>query len=629
MLKTPELLTAAQRAAHLNLGSPGSQPNKGDAVTQHNQNTQSGKKPSYQDIARKSLLGTPAPSNAMGSMSPFDVVDGSVSNLAITDIERYEFDPRTEPNPLYDAIKESIRANGILNHISVTKRPGHARYTVYGGGNTRLRIAKELYEEGDERFARLTVIVKVWKGNASTIAAHLAENEQRGGISFWDKAQGVLSFKNHYEAESGEALSAADLNRQLKQSSGLNFGLRMLQNFLFAVEHLAPIGPWLRSREVNSVIRPQLAGILDVSLKLGDAPAIEKAMQDVLHRHAALLSTQRAPMPTDDASEDAEPATAGLDAEALVADVMTVVASALGYERTKLQAMVRAVEANPRIAKDTLELVDALADSPAERTKPGSSPTGIQPTVLPSAQAPLGRMLSPVAPPAGHAGRTPASGFPAQAHAGALPPLPANPSTSVSTPTSTSTPTSMGAGEDQAGQPGQPFDFASQLQPLFHTLGEIQQLVDLSDVLFTSEQMNLAFGMYLDFPKSGIDQVDGAPVAAEVVPFRRALWKLLVSLTGQLDRRCTHPMSAEVEGETILWRQLFGQGEAAFHAAAHELLGEPYEAMSLESLSQIFSHPELGFLVTRMLSQMEQLRVNHPERQLEGFEPLFAFEENP
>ncbi|QIL73101.1 ParB N-terminal domain-containing protein [Diaphorobacter sp. HDW4B] len=599
MLKTPELLTATQRAAQLKLGNFRAHDKESDAVATFDK---SGKKPSYQDIAKKSLLGTPPPGNAMGSMSPLDVVDGSVSNLAITDIERYEYDPRTEPNPLYDEIKASIRANGILNSISVTKRPGASKYMVYGGGNTRLQIAKELFEEGDPRFARLTVIVKVWRGNASTIAAHLAENEQRGGISFWEKAQGVQSFKVHFEKEAGKALSAADLNRELKQSSGLNFGLRMLQNMMFAVEHLAPIGPWLKTREVNLIIRPQLSALLEVSVKIGNAPAVEKAVSDALHRCAAGLSTQRSPVNAEVQDVDSEGGLSGLDTPALIADLGSAVANALGYEASKLAAMSQALESNPRISVDTLLLVDVAPQTPTAATQQGS--TG----PAPSAQMPLGRMLAAASPKpqGGEQSVTNTTGRNVTPHSGSLPVLPSTQISDSSVPRSDSK------------------SFTADLEPLFLTLGEIQQLVEISDVVFTTDQSNLAFGLYLDFPKQGVGHIGSAPIRPEMIPYRLALWKLLVSLTGQLDQRCTVDMNAEVDGEPILWRGLYSQGEVAFHKTSSELLGEPYDSINLEGLGALFSHPELGYLVTRMLSQMEQIRVNHPERQLQGFVPLFG-----
>lgn len=597
MAKTPELLTATQRAAQLKLSPQGSPPKETDTVASSDKGNK--KNSQYQELAKKSLLGTPPPLNAMGTMTPHDIVDGSVSNLAITDIDRYEFDPRTEPNPLYDEIKASIRANGILNHISVTKRPGSARYTVYGGGNTRLRIAKELYEEGDQRFARLTVIVKVWKGDASTIAAHLAENEQRGDISFWEKAQGVQNFKIKYESESGCTLSAADLNRELKLAAGLNFGLRMLQNFMFAVEHLTPLGPWLKTGDVNLVIRPQLTPLLELASKIGQGPAAEQSLQVVLHRHAALLSTQAPASLQDDETQEA--VAQGLDTKKLLEDVTAAVAEALGHAPDKLQAMARAIETNPRIAVDTLLLVES---APAATPMTGGSAQ--------AQQMQLGRMLSGV-PSRERAGDALAVGKASPSmvtpHARAMPPLPG----------ATPPPPSEPYGED----PAEPTSFESSLEPLFQTFGEIQALVNVSDVVFTSDQPNHIFGFYLDFPKEGIARVNGTDVPAEMIVYRVALWKLLVSLTGQLDQRFTQAIPSEAAGEPIVWRQLFDQGEAAFHATAAQLLGEPFDAIALDSLGLLFRHTELGYLVSRMLTQMEQVRVNHPERQLDGFAPLF------
>ena len=597
MVKTPETLTAAKRAEQLNIGQPSSPRNATAAVGPADKP----KKARYEDIARKSLLGTPPPLNAMGTMSPTDVVDGSVSNLAITDIERYEYDPRIRENPCYDDIITSIRANGILNQISVTKRPGSTKYTPYGGGNTRLRIARELYEEGDQRFARLTVIVKVWKGDATTIAAHLVENEQRGEISFWEKAQGVLSFKSNFEKEKGSSLSASDLNRELK-ASGLNYGLRMLQNFMFAAEYLAPIGPWLKSREVNSSIRPVLAAVLDLASKLSQLPAAEKSMQGVLHQQAALLSAQ----PDRADTTDGERESAAFDTAALLAQIMEAIGEAVGYSHAKLSAMARAVEVNPRIELDTLLLVDAATPVSSPSVTKISAPTPAPQSV----QLPLGRMLSTV----------PVSGTPAKTSK-ALTGRRAAP-TAVMPELPSATVVGSGVSKDRERDPQA--SYVSDLQPLFETLGEIQSLVDLSDLIYTAEHPYLMFGLYLDLPKGGIGQVDGVPVLDEQVPYRLSIWKLLVSLTGQLDRRCSEALPHTSAGETILWRQLFEQGEAAFHHTANQLLGEPFESVELSSITILFSHPELGFLMTRLFSQMEQLRVTHQERQLDGFVPLFA-----
>ncbi|UTM01261.1 ParB N-terminal domain-containing protein [Alcaligenes sp. NLF5-7] len=585
MSKTPELLTASQRAAQLRMNAELSS-------TSRETSPVSSKKSNYQDIAKRSLMGTPPPLNAMGAMTPMDVVDGSISNLAITDIDRYEFDPRTEINPLYDEIKASIRANGILNHISVTRRPGQPRYMVYGGGNTRLRIAKELYEEGDQRFARLTVIVKVWKGDAPTIAAHLAENEQRGDISFWEKAQGVLSFKEHFEKESGKTLSTTELNRELRQASGLNFGMSMLQNFLFAVEYLAPIGPWLKISDVNLVLKPRVTQLLKLADKFNQQPIAETALQTILHKYAALLSQQSAARQlsnrtsAEEVSDRDVPAL--LQVEQLLEEVTIAVAAALEVIPDKLLAMAQALEANPRMAVETLTLIEATVS-----TSVGQSSAVPEPSIKQTpTQPPLGRMLASVPAPMS---KPDSSG-------GAF--LPVSPSVSQSV---------IMSGESEGFDP----------QPIFTVLGEFQSLIDMSDVLFKSDQPHHIFGFYLDFPAQGIGYVDGIELEPELVIYRKALWKILISLTGQLDRRFTQLIPHEADGFTIAWKQLWEQGEEQFQEGALELLGEAFDHVSLQSVSLVLRHEQLGPLVTRLLTEMERVRTRYPERQLDGFMPLF------
>ncbi len=568
MSKTPELLTASQRAAQLRM-------NADLSSTLRETSPVSSKKTNYEDIAKRALMGTPPPLNAMGAMTPMDVVDGSISNLAVTDIDRYEFDPRTEINPRYDEIKASIRANGILNHITVTKRPGQSRYTVYGGGNTRLRIAKELYEEGLQQFARLTVIVKVWKGDAPTIAAHLAENEQRGEISFWEKAQGVLSFKEHFEKESGKSLSTTELNRELRQASGLNFGMSMLQNFLFAVEYLTPIGRWLQARDVNQTIKPQISQWLKLADKFGQQAVAETELQTILHKYAAVMSQQS--VIGDQSAQQV------LEISQLLEEVNAAIAESLGVAPEKLLAMAQALEANPRLELETLKLIEATPTAPMD-PKPL--------TTQPPAQAPLGRMLASVPTPKSKP----------DSAGGAFPSV---------TPSASQNETLIGEGEG--------FD----PQPIFTVLGEFQSLIDMSDVLFKSNQPHHLFGFYLDFPAQGIGYVDGVELEPELVIYRRALWKILISLTGQLDRRFTELIPYEADGFTINWRQLWEQGEEQFQAGAQELLGEAFDSLSLQNVSLVLRHEQLGPLVTRLLTEMERVRTRYPERQLDGFMPLF------
>ena len=271
-LRTPETLTAVQRMKQLEKqGQTFMTPKPSKAQ----QDTLAAARAALAPI-------DPERANATAGIDPKLDLDGSFLILPIDEIEPYRYNPRTGPNPNYEQIKESIRADGITNMLSVTRRDPGSSYTIYGGGNTRLKIAKELYAEGDERFATLRVVYKTWPGDAQVITAHLVENENRGDISFWEKAQGVEAFKREFEQENEHVLTAGALNRELKKR-GLNYGIKTLQNFAYAVEHFAAIGPWLKSTYTNETLRPAYGALEALGVRLtGDLTSTLAAMREAM-----------------------------------------------------------------------------------------------------------------------------------------------------------------------------------------------------------------------------------------------------------------------------------------------------------------------------------------------------------
>ncbi len=129
---------------------------------------------------------------------PFEPQSVEVSDAPsplIVDVARiqpYERNPRHGRNPEYDRIKDSIRSNGLDQPLVITQRPGAADYIVHAGGNTRLLILKELYEEtGDERFSRIQCVFRPWRRESDVLLAHLRENDLRGSLTFIDKARAI------------------------------------------------------------------------------------------------------------------------------------------------------------------------------------------------------------------------------------------------------------------------------------------------------------------------------------------------------------------------------------------------------------------------------------------------------
>jgi ParB family protein of integrating conjugative element (PFGI_1 class) len=138
--------------------------------------------------------------------------------LALDEIVPFDKDPRQAPNSEYPRIKDSVRAQGIDQPLVVTRRPGAAHYVIAAGGNTRLKILRELFQETNEpRFAHVTCVYKPWRGEADIVLAHLRENDLRGGLIFLDKARAVREARQLIETEEGTiGLTLTDLTEILR-----------------------------------------------------------------------------------------------------------------------------------------------------------------------------------------------------------------------------------------------------------------------------------------------------------------------------------------------------------------------------------------------------------------------------
>lgn len=173
----------------------------------------------------------PAPATAM-----------SIS-LTLDQLRPYDRNPRTQVNPKYDEIKESIRAVGLRQKLSVTQRPGDDRYMISDGGNTRLTILKELYEEtGEDKFYRQDCHFTPWQGEIHVLAGHLAENDNRGQLSWIERARGIYEAKRMIEEEAGEEVSQRELTRRL-QALGYTISHSHISKMLYTIEHFLPTIP--------------------------------------------------------------------------------------------------------------------------------------------------------------------------------------------------------------------------------------------------------------------------------------------------------------------------------------------------------------------------------------------------
>lgn len=187
--------------------------------------------------------------------------DSDRLELVVLDVSRihpYEHNPRRAPNAEYDRIKASIRADGLGQPLVVTQRPGEPDYIVHAGGNTRLRVLRELFEEtGDQRFGEVPCVIRPWTREADVLLAHLKENDLRGELTFLDKALAVADARRFLAEGTEESLTQAGLAEVLQRHGyGLSQGL--ISQMAYAVERLVPLLPQALKGGIG---RPQVAKI--------------------------------------------------------------------------------------------------------------------------------------------------------------------------------------------------------------------------------------------------------------------------------------------------------------------------------------------------------------------------------
>ena len=205
------------------------------------------KRPSSEDVKGLLLEGN------FGSRSdePLPLTDPLSTTqmvLKLSDIKPYDKNPRREKNPAYEDIKASIRSKKQLNNnFNVTRRPGDEKFMVESGGNTRLAILNELYQEtGDEAFNTVHCLFVPWKSEAAVLSAHLIENEMRGDMTLIDKAYAVRELKRELEAESGKALSDREFTR-VASGIGYKISPKHFRRFSYALKLDQMIPQALRS----------------------------------------------------------------------------------------------------------------------------------------------------------------------------------------------------------------------------------------------------------------------------------------------------------------------------------------------------------------------------------------------
>ena len=214
------------------------------------------------ELARS--LKTPAFGNRGAEQTAITIepVSPTVLVLSLAEIKSYEHNPRRAENPEFYRLKDSIASRrGLTTPLSVTKRPGDARFTIAAGGNSRLRVLNELYDEtGDQIFNRVMCQFEPWDSDCQVLANHLIENDVRGNMTFADKAQAVVQWQQLYEAAHPEApsLSQRVLEEKLGET-GFAVSHGLLARYLYTAEFLLPALP---NALASGLGRPQIEQLI-------------------------------------------------------------------------------------------------------------------------------------------------------------------------------------------------------------------------------------------------------------------------------------------------------------------------------------------------------------------------------
>lgn len=184
--------------------------------------------------------------------------------LTLDEVRIFEHNPRSEQNPSYLNIKESIKTVGLENRLSVTQLPGERGYVLAKGGGTRYQILRELWQESidagtpDRRFFEMDFELVDFVSTIHLWAAHISENRNRGKLCFWDNATSFIGLKAELEIEAGKALSVADTCSRFAALGLPSINTSALQLYRFAMDRLSSLHA-ARHMLTYDVVKDQLS----------------------------------------------------------------------------------------------------------------------------------------------------------------------------------------------------------------------------------------------------------------------------------------------------------------------------------------------------------------------------------
>ncbi|MEE1917698.1 ParB family protein [Pseudomonas asiatica] len=162
--------------------------------------------------------------------------------VTLEQLRPYELNPRVVRNPLYDDIKASIRERGLDQPPAITRRPDERHFIIRNGGNTRLSILGELWQETrEERFFRIHCLFRPWQSETHALLGHLAESDLHGQLTFIERALAVAKLQDMLQP-GDTRLTQRELATRLSEG-GYPISQSHISRMFDALEHLLPAIP--------------------------------------------------------------------------------------------------------------------------------------------------------------------------------------------------------------------------------------------------------------------------------------------------------------------------------------------------------------------------------------------------
>lgn len=218
-----------------------------------------------------------------------DPIEDSIVRLNLDQIHEFDRNPRRAPNAEYDLLKASLFKTGAARVLLVvTRRPGEDQYFPAAGGNTRLRILKELYARyKDEKYYWINCKFTPYQNDIVLMVDHLSENDNRAEYIFIDRARAICDLFDQLSEDAGGNLSQRKFIEQLGHMGYPRLGQTTFIRYRLAVnlyDHIpraldAGMGP--RPLDLLSEFRNTLTAFISSASRAD--PEISERMESLFH----------------------------------------------------------------------------------------------------------------------------------------------------------------------------------------------------------------------------------------------------------------------------------------------------------------------------------------------------------